>query len=241
MHLLGPVELAARLVEEPEVAVVAGHALLVAELLIDRQRLLVHLLGPVELAARPVDEPEVAVVAGHALLAAELLIDRQRLLVHLLGPVELAARPVDEPEVAVGSGRLARLGLASADGQPAFEHVLGGLQVAGVAIELVGERQHPQVGRSLMGLGEGLARLLDLALPRRGGRLLGELPALRSRTLSDSPRTYRSPSRDPLSTGSGLGPGPQRSGRPRTKIRLWRLGRRPQDTMHSEPGTRSVE
>ena len=151
-----------------------GHALLAAELLVDRERLLVHLLGPVELAARLVDDPEVAVLAGHALLAAELLVDRQRLLVHLFGPVEFAARLVDEPEVAVGGGRVARLGLASTDGEPAFEHVLGGLQVSGAVIELVGEIQHPQVGRPLMGLGEGLARLFDPALQRRCGRLLGE-------------------------------------------------------------------
>jgi hypothetical protein len=50
VHLLGPVEIAARLLDDPEVPVGVGHALLAAELLVDRECLLLHLLGPVEIA-----------------------------------------------------------------------------------------------------------------------------------------------------------------------------------------------
>ena len=56
--------LAAGLVDDPEVAVLVGHARLAAEFLLDRERLLVYLLGPVELAARLVDDPEVDVGGG---------------------------------------------------------------------------------------------------------------------------------------------------------------------------------
>ena len=76
-----------RVVEDAEVAVRAGHAVEPAELLLDRQRLVVHGLGPVQVAAG-LDDAEVAVLAGHTFEPAELLVDRQRLAIHGLGPVQ---------------------------------------------------------------------------------------------------------------------------------------------------------
>ena len=142
-HRLGPVELAARLVDKPEVAVVASHALLVAELLIDRERFLVHFLGPVELAARPVDDPEVAGAHGNGLHVTVRLTERDDLpqsglrLVELPGPFiemtelipSVSVRRIELDGAPIPAQRL--LGVVQRGQGPEVPRRLGGFAIRG--------------------------------------------------------------------------------------------------------------
>ena len=52
--------------------------------------------------------------------------------------------------------------------------MLGRIQVSFAVVELIGQNQHPQVGRCLIGLGERLPSLLNAAIERRLRGLFSE-------------------------------------------------------------------
>ena len=174
MHPLRLVQVATRSMDQPEVAVVAGHPLLAPELLVELESPAVHPLRLVQVASRLMDQPEVAVVAGHPLLAAKLLVKLEGPAVHPLRLVQVATRSMNQPEVVVLGGHPLLAAELFVDREGPAVHPLRLVQVAEQG-EMIPQLGHPARYRFLG------SRALDV-LVRSEARLqlLDPLPTRRS-------------------------------------------------------------